>query len=135
MGFFGLYGLTAALTMTLTLTAAINCIGIGFQRGTHSNWQLVANDGTGALTLIDMGASFAIATDGVLTLLIAAPPNGSSAWVRVVDEVSGAVFEREITADLPAATQLLSPRPFLNTGATAAAVVYDCAGIYLETDF
>jgi hypothetical protein len=55
--------------------------------------------------------------------------------VRVVDEVSGAVFEREITADLPAATQLLSPRLFLNTGATAAAVVYDCSGIYLETDF
>ena len=38
-----------------------------------------------------MGASFAIATGGVLTLFIAAPPNGSSVWVRVVDEVSGAV--------------------------------------------
>ena len=43
-------------------------------------------------------------TGGVLTLFIAAPPNGSSVWVRVVDEVSGAVFEQEITADLPAAT-------------------------------
>lgn len=53
--------------------------------------------------------------------------------MRVVDEVSGAVFEQEITADLPAATQFLSPRLFLNTGATAAA--YDCAGVYLETDF
>jgi hypothetical protein len=40
-----------------------------------------------------MGASFAIATDGVLTLFIAAPPNGSSVWIRVVDEVSGAVLE------------------------------------------
>ena len=51
-----------------------------------------------------MGASFAIATGGVLTLYIAAPPNGSSVWVRVVDEVSGAVVEQEITADLPANT-------------------------------
>jgi len=135
MGFFGLYGSTAALATTLTLAAAINCIGIGFQRGTHTRWQLVANDGTGAPTLTDMGASFAIATGGVLTLFIAAPPNGSSIWVRVVDEVSGAVFEQEITADLPAATQFLSPRLFLNTGATAAAVAYDCAGVYLETDF
>ena len=33
MGFFGLYGSTAALATTLTLAAAINCIGIGFQRG------------------------------------------------------------------------------------------------------
>jgi hypothetical protein len=31
--------------------------------------------------------SFAIATGGVLTLFIAAPPNGLSVWVRVVDEV------------------------------------------------
>lgn len=135
MGFFGLYGSTAALATTLALAAAINCIGIGFQRGTHTRWQLVTNDGTGAPTLTDMGASFAIATGGVLTLFIAAPPNGSSVWVRVVDEVSGAVFEQEITADLPANTQFLSPRFFMNNGATAAVVSYDCSGVYVETDF
>lgn len=122
MAFFGLYGSTAALATTLTLAAAINCIGIGFQRGAHTRWQLVANDGTGAPTLMDIEASFAIATGGVLTLYIAAPPNGNSVWVRVVDEVSGAVFEQEITADLPTNTQFLSPRLFMNNGATAAAV-------------
>ncbi|OYW62602.1 MAG: hypothetical protein B7Z31_00415, partial [Rhodobacterales bacterium 12-65-15] len=135
MGFFGLYGSTAALATTLALAAAINCIGIGFQRGTHTRWQLVANDGTGAPTLTDMGASFAIATGGVLTLVIAAPPNGSSVWVRVVDEVTGSVFEQEITADLPANTQFLSPRLFMNNGVTAAAVAYDCSGVYVETDY
>ncbi len=71
-------------------------------------WQLVANDGTGASTLTHMGASFGIVTGGVLTLFIAAPPNGGSVWVRVVDEVSGAVFEQEITADLAEATEFLS---------------------------
>jgi hypothetical protein len=78
MGFFGLYGSTAALATTLTLATVTNCIGIGFQRGTHTRWQVVSNDGTGAPTLTDMGASFGIATGGVLTLYIAAPPNGSS---------------------------------------------------------
>ncbi len=82
-----------------------------------------------------MGASFTITTGGVLTLFIAAPPNGSSDWVRVLDELSGAVFEQEITADLPTNTQFLSPRLFINNGATAAAVAYDCSGVYLETDF
>ncbi len=135
MGFFGLHGSTAALATTLTLATAINCIGIGFQRGTHIRWQLVSNDGTGAPTLTDMGASFGIATGGVQSLFIAAPPNGSSVWVRVVDEVSGAVFEQEITTDLPANTQFLSPRLFMNNGATAAAVAYDCSGVYVETDF
>ncbi len=135
MGFFGLYGSTTALATTLTLATVLNCIGIGFQRGTHANWQLVTNDGTGAPTLTDMGAAFAIATGGVLTLFIAAPPNGSSTWVRAVNEVTGAVFEQEITADLPANAQFLSPRLYLNTGATAAAVAYDCAGLYVETDY
>ena len=87
----------------------MNCIGIGLHFGTHTRWQLVANDDTGAPTPTDMGASFAIATGGVLTLLSAAP-DGSSVWVRELDEVSGAVFEQEITFDVPAATQFLSPR-------------------------
>ena len=135
MAFFGLYGSTAALATTLALSAVVSCVGIGFQRGTHTRWQLVSNDASGAPTLTDMGASFAIATGGVLTLTIAASPNAGSVWVRVVDEVSGAVFEQEITADLPAANQFLAPRLFMNNGATAAAVAFDCAGVYLETDF
>ena len=48
---------------------------------------------------------------------------------------TGADFEQEITADLPANSQFLSPRLYLNPGATAAAVAYDCAGLYLETDY
>ena len=45
------------------------------------------------------------------------------------------VFEQEITTDLPASNQFLSPRLFMNNGATAAAVAFDCSGLYLETDF
>jgi hypothetical protein len=62
-----------------------------------------------------MGARFAIATGGVLS-------NGSTVWVRVVDEISGAVFEQEITADLSVAAHFLSSRLFVNASATAAAV-------------
>ena len=136
MGFFGLYGSTSALATTLTLAAAINCIGIGFQRGTHTNWQLVHNDGSGAPTLIELGAGFPVASmTNVLTLYIAAAPNGSDIGVRVVEEVSGAAVEFTIITDMPAATQLLSPRNYMNNGATAAVVAYDCAGVYVETDY
>jgi len=55
--------------------------------------------------------------------------------VQVVDEVSGAVFEQAITADLPANTQCLSPRRFINNAVTAAAVTHDCPGVYVETDY
>ncbi len=90
---------------------------------------MVANDATGAPTLTDMGARFAIATGRVLTLYIAAPPNGSSVWVRVVGEVSGAFFGQEIITDLPAATQFLAPRLNRNNGTTAAAVALECSGL------
>jgi hypothetical protein len=135
MGFFGLYGSTAALATTLTLATVLNCVGIGFQRGTHANWQMVTNDGAGAPTLTDMGASFAVATGGVLSLFVAAAPNAASVWVRAVNEVTSAIFEQEITTDLPAVTQFLSPRFYMNSGATAAAVAYDSSGLYLETDY
>ena len=74
-------------------------------------------------------------TTNALSLYIAAAPNGADIGVRVVEEVSGAAIEFTITADMPAATQLLSPRNYMNTGATAAAVAYDCSGVYVETDF
>ncbi|TRW94368.1 DUF2793 domain-containing protein [Paracoccus sp. M683] len=136
MGFFGLLGSVAALSTTLTLSAVVNALGIGFERGTHANWQIVHNDGAGAPTLIDLGAGFPVAsTTNVLTLYIAAAPNDSAVGIRVVEEVSGAVAEATITTDMPAATQLLSPRNYLNNGSTAAAVAYDCSGVYVETDY
>jgi hypothetical protein len=135
-GFFGLIGSVAALSTTQTLAAVVNALGIGFERGTHANWQIVHNDGTGVPTLIDLGAGFPVAsTTNVLTLYIAAAPNDSAVGIRVVEEVSGAVAEATITTDMPAATQLLSPRNYLNNGSTAAAVAYDCSGVYVETDY
>lgn len=134
MGFFGLYGSTAALATTLLLSAVVNCIGIGFQRGTHTNWQLVHNDGTGAPTLIDLGANFPINTTHVLTLFIMAAPNSGTIGVRVVNETTGDSTELTISTDMPVATQFLSPHNYMNNDATAAAVAYDCAGVYIETD-
>ena len=136
MGFFGLIGSVAALSTTLTLSAVVNALGIGFERGTHANWQIVHNDGAGAPTLIDLGAGFPVAsTTNVLTLYIAAAPNDSEVGIRVVEEVSGEVVEVMLDTDIPATTQLLSPRNFMNNGATAAAVAYDCSGVYVETDY
>lgn len=64
-----------------------------------------------------------------------AAPNSSEIGVRVVEEISGAVVEAMLDTDIPAATQLLSPRNFMNNGATAAAVAYDCSGVYVVTDY
>ncbi|WP_374391818.1 hypothetical protein [Tabrizicola sp.] len=135
MGFFGLLASIAALAVTTTLATVVEAIGLGFQRGTHTNWQLVSNDATGVLTLLDLGAGFPVATAGLLTLTIWCPAAGTSIWLRAVNELTGAVFEQEVTTDLPQAATFLAPRLFLNNGATAAAVAFECTGLYLETDF
>jgi len=100
------------------------------------NWKLVKSDASGAPTLTDLGASFPVAsTTNVLTLTLLAAPNSSEIGVRVVEEVSGAVVEVMLDTDIPAATQLLSPRNYMNNSAPAAAVAYDCSGVYVETDY
>lgn len=135
MAFFGLYGSTAALATTLLLSGVVNCVGIGFQRGTHTNWQMVQNDAAGAPTLTDLGASFAINTTDVLTLYIGAAPNGSSIGLLLVNETTGDSYDATLTTDIPANTVFLDPRNYMNNDTTAAAIAFDCAGVYLERDF
>lgn len=135
-GFFGLHGSTSAIAVTQLLDTLLNCIGLGFQRGVHTNWQLVHNSGSGTVTYVDLGANFPVAsTTNVLTLYIMAAPNASKINVRVIEEVSGNSMEHTITTNMPAATQMLSPHNHLSNLATAAAVVYDCTGLYIETDY
>ena len=134
--FFGLLRLTTALPTTQAITALVDCIGIGFTNGTDTNWQLLHNDASGAPTATDMGSDFPVDnTTNVYTLIIRASPNDTSVWVEVVNEISGAVFEQEITTNLPADNTLLTIRNYMNNGGAAASVAYECSGIYLETDY
>jgi hypothetical protein len=134
--FFGLIAQLTALAGTATLSALVNCVGIGFTNGTHTNWQLAHNDGSGSATLVDMGAGFPVAnTDNVYTIIVRAAPNASSIWVEVLNENTGDRFTQEITTNIPLATTFLSVRNYLNNGGAAAAVAYDCSGVYLETDY
>lgn len=135
MGFFGLLGSPSALATTQLLSDMVNAVGLGFQRGTHTNWQMVTNDGAGAPTLTDLGSGFPINITDVLTLFINAAPNGSSIGVRVVNETTPAIYDATISADMPSDTTFLSPRNYMNNEATAAAVAFDCAGVYIETDY
>ena len=49
--------------------------------------------------------------------------------------VNLACLSTTLDTDIPAATQLLSPRNYMNNGGTAAAVAFDCSGVYVETDY
>lgn len=135
-GFFGLLGATTALSTSATLASLTNCVGIGFDLGTHANWRIVHNDNAGAPTQVNLGGAFSLAsTTAVLTLTLSCAPNGTEIGLRVVEEESGAAVEAVLSSDIPGPAQLLSPRNYLNNGGIAAAVAYDCSGLYIETDY
>jgi hypothetical protein len=134
--FFGLSSSVATFATTQDPNLLTNIIGIGFVNGTDTNWQVFRNDGPGSAIKEDMGAAFPVSSlTNIYTLFLYSAPNGGSIWVRVVEEVSGAVFEAEYTTDIPLNTVFLSPRNYMNNGGTALAVAYDCSGVYLETDY
>lgn len=136
VAFFGLAASTSAFSTTQTVAALVNVVGIGFTNGVDTNWQLIHNDGTGAPTQVDLGASFPVSsTTNLYTLVILSAPNGSSIGVRVTEEVSGTAVEYDLTTDIPSSTTFLNVRNFLHNGGVAAAVAYDCSGVYLERDY
>jgi hypothetical protein len=62
----------------MTLNPTVNYID--FQRGTPTRWHLVTNDGAGAPTLTDMGASFTITTGGGCVKTHLRPPLGGTTF-------------------------------------------------------
>lgn len=81
------------------------------------------------------GHFLAIGIGGVLPLVVAAPPNRQVIWLRLVDELSEAESEREISAAFSAVEQLRPSWWFMNDRATVAALVDDSSGDYKHTDY
>lgn len=136
VAFFGLAANTGAFSTTQTIASLVNVVGIGFTNGVDTNWQLIHNDASGAPTQVDLGASFPVSsTTNLYTLVITSGVNGSSIGVRVTEEVSGTAVEFDLTTDVPSNTTFLNVRNFLHNGGVAAAVAYDCTGVYLERDY
>lgn len=134
--FFGLTS-TANLVNPLDVTTwGGQLVGLGFKEGAHANWQIVCAPGTGANVLTDLGPDFPINDlTAMLTLYLYSAPNGSSIMARVVNEANGKAVDLDLTAGIPAPTMFLAPRVHMDNGPTAAAVAFDCYGVYVESDF
>ncbi len=135
IGFFGLAAGNGAPLGTWSLSEVNGGIGIGFDRASHSNWQIVHKAAYAAPTLVDLGAGFPLVTGGVVTLVMRCEPAASSIFYEVTNDVTGEVATYEATTDLPPASQVLSPRLMMNNRATAGAVAYECSGLFIETDY
>ena len=131
----GLFNTTSVLITTLSPSASLNLICVGWDSG-DANLQVIHNDGAGAATKIDLGANFpANNPAAVYEAIFFCAPNGDVVGYRIKRLDTDDVAVGTITTDLPAKATTLTWHAYANNGGTAAAVLLDFMRFYLETDF
>ena len=95
--------------------------------------------GAGAVTKIDLGASFPVPTadrSKVYEISLFSPPNTTTQTVgyRVEDLTTGAVVEGTLTTNLPTTTTALAPRGWMSVGGTNSVIGISIMKLYVESD-
>ncbi len=115
----------------------LNLLGMGWDAA-DANIQLMHNDGAGAATKIDLGASFPVPVSDraeVYELTLFCPPNGASVFWQVTDLNTDATASGEVSADIPASTTFLALLGAISVGGTSSVVGLTLFGLYLESDY
>lgn len=135
-GFFGLTSATTAIATTQVPSALTNCVGFGWD-ATETTLRFQHNDGTGTATRTDLGANFPVnVTTAVYDLFVFCPANSDRYYYRIARQDSDFIADGEsLTTDIPASNTFLTIHLYMNNGGDTAAVAFDCAGTYLESDF
>ncbi|WP_128515164.1 hypothetical protein [Tabrizicola thermarum] len=135
--FVGMRGSVAAPT-DVNPSTLTNICGMGWDSG-DANIQFIHNDGTGAATKIDLGASFPRPTVDLTSVyevaLFAPPGTTQSLSYEVTDLASGAVATGTVTTDIPATTQLLAPYGYISVGGTSSVIGFAVMSLYIESDY
>ena len=134
-GFFGLMAATGATSTTQVPVNLVNSVGYAWE-SSETTLRVYHNDGSGTCTVVDLGANFPTnVTTAVYRLMLFCRPNDDRIRYFISREDTGNTAEGELTTNIPANTQFLTPHLYMNNGGTAAAVFYDCSGLYLESDY
>ncbi|MCC7122264.1 MAG: hypothetical protein IT493_11970 [Gammaproteobacteria bacterium] len=115
----GLFDPAAALSLAGEPSAYLNGIFCGVDSG-DANLQIMHNDGAGACTKIDLGASFARATGMLLRLVLESTANSGTVTYTVTRLDSAASATGTISTNLPANTFFMTPQFAAGRGATPA---------------
>jgi hypothetical protein len=97
--------------------------------------QIIHNDGAGAATKVNLGASFPESTNtDFYELALYCSPNDTTVMYEVCNLTTGVGTSGEIIANLPLNTQLLTWQLWRHNVGTGLACGLDVASVYLETD-
>jgi hypothetical protein len=133
-------GLIAAVSVPTDIenSTRTNVVGMGWDAA-DTNIQIMHNDGSGACTKIDLGASFPVPTtdrDNVYELALFSPPGTTqSVKYRVRNLVTNAEATGTITTNLPTTTTALNPYGICSVGGTSSVVGITLFSLYIETDY
>lgn len=138
--FAGMMNSTSAATNVEPSTLT-NCVGIAQLSTDNTQWYLVYG-GSAAQTAIALGTALGAPTGASTTaweLAIYAPPLIANTFkVQVTNLLTKVTVSQTLTGNsvqLPQYTTLLAPRIWKTNNATASAVAFDLASLYIETDY
>ena len=103
----------------------LNCIGIGYDAA-DANLQMMHNNGSGACTKIDLGASFpkpAVDNTNLYEVSLFSPKGTTQRVDYLVrDRISGALVSGTITTNLPATSLFLRAGIWISVGGTSSVI-------------
>lgn len=116
-----------------SLTVAV---GMGCDSG-DTTFSIMYNDNAGVCTKTSLGANFPANTSGVdmYELTLACPPNGSVINYEVKRLNTGHVASGQISTNMPATTDFLTPHVWANNNSTASATAIALFEAMVETDY
>jgi hypothetical protein len=132
--FCGMSTSTAAPT-DVDPSTLTNSVGVGYAKGTDTNWQVYF--GGTAVAKVNTGMVVPAADrTGPYTVIIFVPPGGSYIGVKLVDETTGVSFETTTTTstNMMAATTASGPRGYHSVGGTSSVVGLTLFSGYIESD-
>ena len=135
--FVGMRNSTTAPT-DVNPSTLTNICGMGYDAA-DTNIQFLHNDGSGAATKIDLGASFpkpnADLTSVYELALFARPGTTQILGYEVTNLVTGAVATGTVTTDLPSNSTLINPYSYMSVGGVSSVIGFATMGLYIETDY
>lgn len=133
--FVGLQNSTSAPT-DVNPSGILNTIGAGWDNG-DTNIQIMHNDGSGAATKVDLGASFprpSVDRSQMFELAMFCAPNTTTIYYEFTNIGTGAVATGNYTTKIPSTTTLLTPSGWMSVGGTSSVIGIALCSLYIETD-
>lgn len=132
--FFGMSATIVAPT-DVQPSSLLSSVFMGWDAA-DTNIQIMHNDGAGACTKIDLGASFPVPLVDRTSLyeLELTSPAGvtQSVTYLVTDLISGATATGTVTTNLPAVATLLTPHGYVSAGGTSSVIGMALYSLYLD---